>query len=190
DFTNDFARVRSILRDEMLVRRPGPVRASDGISLLSRLDERTAARTAGIEQALLHIAKSLEPLPGAKSVVLIGYGFGRFSWSGVVLMDGYEAAAAALKQARVSVFTLNVTQADFNSLQAGLQSVSAETGGIYESLFHFPVLAIRRVANALSGHYVLFVERPVLPAGTHRIEVRLPSGRGRLVAARGFVRVP
>jgi hypothetical protein len=46
---------------------------------------------------------------------------------------------------------------------------------------------VRRVAQALAGHYVLFVERPSLPAGAHRIHVRLTSDRGRIAAGRGFV---
>ena len=189
DFTNDVARIRSVLSDEILVKRPGPVAPSQDVSLTSGLDERAAARISSIEQALRHVAQSLEPLPGAKSIVLLGYGFGRWTPGGVMLMDGYEAAAAALKRARAAVFTLNVTQADYNSLQAGLQSVSTETGGLYASLYTFPVQAIRRVTHALAGHYVLFVERPDLPRGAHAIDVRLVSGRGRLVSGRRVVRV-
>ena len=190
DFTNDATRLRAILRDDLLVRHPGPAAASAGLSLLSRLDEPTARRTWSIEQALRRVAEALEPLPGAKSVVLIGYGFGRFSFSGVILMDGYEEAAAALKRARAAVFALNVTQADYNSLQAGLESVSEETGGVYAKLYPFPEQGIRRVTHALAGHYVLFVERPDLPGGAHRIDVRLASDRGRLVAGRGFLQIP
>jgi VWFA-related protein len=190
DFTNDFARVRAVLRDDLLVRRPGPVTRSEGVSLLARLGEQSAARTHRIEDALRRVAEALEPLPGAKSVVLFGYGFGRLMMSGVIMMHGYEEAAAALKRARAAVFTLNVTEADYNSLQAGLQSVSEETGGLYASLYAFPMQAIRRVTHALTGHYVLFVERPDLPRGAHRIEVRLASRRGRVVAGRGLLQVP
>src|SRR5688500_13295397 len=69
---------------------------------------------------LRRIGESLEPLPDAKTVLVLGYGFGRFNarTGGVVLMDGYEEATVALQRARVAVFTLNVTQANFNSLQA------------------------------------------------------------------------
>jgi len=190
DFTNDFERVRAVLRDDVLRRHPGPAARARDVSLIARLDERTAARTHAVERALQRIAESLEPLPGAKSVVLLGYGFGRFSFSGVILMDGYEEAAAALKRARAAVFTLNVTQADYNSLQAGLESVSEETGGVYAKLYPFPEQGIRRVTHALAGHYVLFVERPDLPGGAHRIDVRLASDRGRLVAGRGFLQIP
>jgi hypothetical protein len=82
----------------------------------------------------------------------------------------------------VAVFTLNVTQADYNSLQAGLQTVSAETGGFYASTYNYPLRAIETLGRALSGHYVLFVERPDLRRGAHRIEVRLTKRKGTVIA--------
>ena len=184
DFTSDLGRVRSILGNDVIVQKPPAVTASRGVSLLSRLDRASDARIFGIEHALRRLGESLEPLPGAKTIVVLGYGFGRFNGAtgGVVLMDGYEEASAALQRARVAVFTLNVTQADFNSLQAGLQTVSAETGGLYASTYNFPMLAIDRLGKALAGHYVLFVERPDLRRGAHRIEVRLTRRNGTVIA--------
>jgi VWFA-related protein len=212
DFTNDLEAVRSVLAEDVLLRHPGPVAASDGVSLLARLDldrgaslscdEReqnsrkashnglqSAARISGIEHALRHIAELLEPLPGAKSLVLLGYGFGRFDArsGGVTLMDGYDQASAALQRARVAVFTLNVTQAHYNSLQVGLQAVAAETGGVYTSTYEFPSLAIQRLSHALAGHYVLFVEKPDYRKGEHRIEVRLTGRRGTVIARTSYV---
>jgi VWFA-related protein len=184
DFTNDFERVRSVLAEDVLLRYPGPVVAARDLSLMAGLDKDAPPRIFEIEQALRHIAGRLEPLPGAKSLVMLGYGFGRYDARAhaVTLMDGYEEAAAALQRARVAVFSLNVTQAHFNSLQAGLQTVSAETGGLYASTYEFPARAVRRVSHALAGYYVLFVERPELEAGVHRLEVRLTARRGTVVA--------
>ena len=188
DFTSDVDRVRSVLKD-VLLHRPGPVTASQGESLLARLDLRSAKRARSFEDGLRMIGEALEPLPGAKSVVLLGYGFGRFNPStlGVTLMDGYDEARAALQQARASVFTLNVTQANYNSLQAGLQSVAAATGGFYASTYEFPALALDRVVHALQGHYVLFVDKPSTKAGEHRIEVRLKDRDGTVFARSGYV---
>jgi VWFA-related protein len=189
DFTSDFARVRSILAKHVITSHPGPAQPSRWPSLMDRLDTRTTARASGIEHALRYIGEALEPLPGAKSLVLLGYGFGRFdpSSGGVILMDGYADASAALQRARVAVFTLNVTQAHYNSLQAGLQTVSAETGGLYASTYEFPNLAIRQVNHALAGYYVLFVEKPAVATGGHRIEVRLIKHQGVVVARASFV---
>ena len=189
DFTNDFERVRSVLAEDVLLRHPGPVVASRDVSLMAGLDKDATPRIFEIEQALRHIAGRLEPLAGAKSLVMLGYGFGRYDARAnvVTLMDGYEEAAAALQRARVAVFSLNVTQAHFNSLQAGLQTVSAETGGLYASTYEFPAWAVRRVSHALAGHYVLFVEKPELEAGVHRLEVRLTARRGTVMARNSYM---
>ena len=189
DFTNNIERVRSILSRDVIVTRPGPVSASGDVSLMPTLDEGSARRIFSIEHALRLIAESLEPLPGAKSLVLLGYGFGRFDArsGGVLLMDGYEEASAALQRARVAVFTLNVTQAHYNSLQAGLQTVAAETGGMYASTYEFPTRAVERVSRALEGYYVLFVEKPDLERGEHRIEVRLAGRKGTVIARSKYV---
>ena len=189
DFTSQLDRVRMILADEVLRRYPQPVSASPDVSLMSRLDPDTAARISDVEDALRHIAESLEPLPGAKSLVMLGHGFGRFNarTGDVALLDGYAEASAALQRARVAVFSLNVTQAHFNSLQAGLQTVAAETGGLYSSTYEFPTTAVERVSRALAGYYVLFVEKPDLGQGVHRIEVGLRARRGSVFARSSYV---
>ena len=191
DFTNNFRHVRSILAKDVITSHPGAVQASRWPSLMERLDTRTAAGVNSIEHALRHIAEALAPLPGAKSLVFLGYGFGRLSATSgaVILMDGYGEASAALQRARVSVFTLNVTQAHYNSLQAGLETVAAETGGLYSSTFEFPNLAIRQVNNALAGHYVLFVEAPPVDRGEHRIDVKLTRARGTVTARASYAAV-
>jgi VWFA-related protein len=189
DFTSDVDRVRELLTKRVLLRLPPPVIASEGPSLLARLDLESRKRTGGFEDSLQMIGEALEPLPGAKSVVLLGYGFGRFDPStlGATMTPRYDDARAALQQARASVFSLNVTQANYNSLQAGLQNVSAATGGFYASTYEFPVLAMERVVHALRGYYVLFVEKPDAKAGQHRIDVRLAKRNGRVFARSGYV---
>jgi hypothetical protein len=189
DLTGDVDRVRSLLTEEVLLHRPPPVTAADGPSLLARLDLASTKRAGGFEHSLHMIAEALEPLPGAKSVVLLGYGFGRFNARtlGVTLMDGYDEARVALQQARASVFSLNVTQADFNSMQMGLQSVSAATGGLYSGTYQFPARAMARVIHALRGNYVLFVEKPGGRTGEHRIEVRLSDRAGTVFARSSYV---
>ncbi|HET8648095.1 MAG TPA: hypothetical protein VFO85_21545, partial [Vicinamibacteria bacterium] len=95
----------------------------------------------------------------------------------------YEPARAALARAGVSVFTLDLTDADYHSLELGLQQVAEDTGGTYARTHLFPRAAMQRLEAALSGHYVLSFERPALPRGQHRIEVRL-AGRREVVLSR------
>jgi VWFA-related protein len=189
DFTDDVERIRSLLQKHLLMRLPPPVIASDGSSLLAQLDLDSRKRTGDFETSLQMIGEALEPLPGAKSVVLLGYGFGRFdrrTW-GATMMSAYDDARMALQQARASVFSLNVTQANFNSLQAGLENVSAATGGFYASTYEFPALAMQRVVHALQGYYVLFVDKPTRKAGEHRIDVRLAQRNGNVFARSSYV---
>jgi VWFA-related protein len=189
DFTNDVEHVRSLLQKHLLMRLPPPVIASEGPSLFTRLDLDSRKRTGDFETSLQMIGEALEPLPGAKSVVLLGYGFGRFdrtTW-GATMMPAYDDARMALQQARASVFSLNVTQANFNSLQAGLQNVSAATGGFYASTYEFPVLAMERVVHALQGYYVLFVDKPRTKPGEHRIDVQLVDRKGSVFARSSYI---
>jgi len=189
DFTNDVEHVRSLLQKHLLMRLPPPVIASEGPSLVARLDLDSRKRTDDFERSLQMIGEALEPLPGAKSVVLLGYGFGRFdprTW-GATMMPSYDDARTALQQARASVFSLNVTQANFNSLQVGLQNVSAATGGFYASTYEFPALAMERVVHALRGYYVLFVDKPGTKAGQHRIDVHLTRRDGTVFARSSYV---
>jgi VWFA-related protein len=189
DFTADVDRVRALLKEDLLLRGVPAVTVADGPSLLARLDLSSRRRSGDFERSLQMIGEALQPLPGAKSVVLLGYGFGRFNPStlGATMMPAYGEARAALQSARASVFSLNVTQANFNSLQAGLQAVSAATGGFYTSTYEFPMLAMDRVVRAIEGYYVLFVEKPKTKAGEHRIEVELVDRQGTVFARSGYV---
>jgi VWFA-related protein len=189
DFTSNVEHVRSVLKEHVLLRFPPPLIASESPSLLARLDLASTKRAGDFENSLRMIGEALESLPGAKSVVLLGYGFGRFDRStlGATMMPSYDEARAALQRARASVFSLNVTQANYNSLQVGLQEVAAATGGFYASTYEFPTLAMERVVHALRGYYVLFVDKPRAKAGVHRINVRLVGRNGSVFARSGYI---
>jgi hypothetical protein len=92
DFTNDVERLDRILSHDLLLEQPPPIETSSAPSLVERLGPDEARRTYGIERAMALIGEALEPLPGAKSLVLIGYGFGRLGLSGVAMENDYGAA--------------------------------------------------------------------------------------------------
>ena len=187
DFTNDFDRVRRVFQHGILFERAAPVQESVGLSLLRRLDSRTASRTYTIEGALRRIGEALEHLPGVKSVVLVGHGFGRLGLNGVTMENEYDAMRDALQAARASVFSLDVTEADYHSLEAGLQLIAADTGGFFARTHVFTEHAIDSLVGALAGHYALFVEQPPLERGAHRIEVKLTRRKGQVFANRTYV---
>jgi VWFA-related protein len=186
DFTNDLERVRALLQHDILLGEPAALVESDAPSLVASLGARQAQDASTMEEALALVGRALEPLPGAKSVIVFGHGFGRLGLSGVTLAPGYDEARRSLRAARASVFCLDVTQADYHSLEVGLQQVAEDTGGFFERTYLFPALALNRLAGVLAGHYVLMVERPPVRRGRHRVDVSVPH-RSATVLVRDFV---
>ncbi len=188
DFTNDREQIDAVLRHGILFGdAPTALNGSPGLSLIDRLSPSAARRTYRIEDALRLLGDALDPLPGVKSVVLIGHGFGRLGPTGVAMEPGYAEARAALQKARASVFCLDVTDADYHSLEAGLQMVAGETGGLFVRTHIFTERALDLLVGALAGHYVLFVEKPDVGRGTHRIDVQLVRRKGNVLAKTAFV---
>jgi VWFA-related protein len=187
DFTNDRERLDRVLAQGVLFERPPRVPAASTPSLVERLDPDRARHAYGIERALELIGDALAPLPGSKSLVLIGHGFGRFGRSGVAMEDDYGPARRALVASRTSVFSLDVTDADYHSLEAGLQLVSEQTGGFYARTHIFPDVAMRRLSGALAGYYVLFVEKPESQRAMHDIGTELTRRKGHVLATSSYV---
>jgi VWFA-related protein len=183
DFTNDREHLDRVLAHGVLFERPPPVAASPTPSLVERLAPERGRKTYRIERALELIGEALEPLPGSKSLVLIGHGFGRFSRDGVTMENDYDSARHALVASRTSVFSLDVTNADYHSLEAGLQLVSEQTGGFYARTHIFPDAAMHRLAGALAGYYVLFVEKPESQRSVHNVKTELTRRKGSVLAA-------
>jgi VWFA-related protein len=186
DFTNDRESLDRLLQHGVLLDRPPLVPRQNDPSLVERLDPRQANHAYGMERALLLIGRALEPLPGSKSVVLVGHGFGHYTPDGVFMEADYEPARRALVAARTSVFSLDVTDADYHSLEAGLQMVSEETGGFYARTHIFPGQAMQRLSGALAGSYVLFVEAPDDSRAEHAIEVTLLHRKGHVLATTSY----
>ena len=192
DFTDDLDRARTVLADEIMFGRPPVLEPEDEPSLLATLSQDEGRRTWEIQGALQRLGEALEPLPGAKSVVLIGYGFGDLrvvlGMVGSSLDDRYVEARQALEAARASVFTLDVAQADYHTFEHGLQMVAEDTGGFYVRTYQRPPRrAVDRVANAMAGRYVLFTERPEVEPGEYPIEVGVGDLDGTVLARSTYV---
>jgi len=187
DFTADLGAVRRILDESVLLRWPAPLPPSDPPSLAATLDRQEALDAASPEQALLALGRALLPIPGAKTVLLFGYGLGRLEGGTVQLDAHYGAARAALDRARTAVFCLDVTEATWHSLEVGLQQVAEDTGGQYFKVHENAGAALSRVAAALAGHYVLAFERPEGPRGEHRVRLALARRRGTILTRTRYV---
>jgi VWFA-related protein len=185
DFTTDRAPVRRILERGLLLESPRPIgEPADAVSLTRTLSQAAGRRAYPVEKALRLIGDALEPLPGSKSIILFGHGLGRYTAEGVMKEKGYDEAVTALQRARAAVFSIDVTLADYHSLEVGLQAVSEETGGFYERSFHFPDRTVQRLVGALAGHYVLIVDASDASPKRTDLSVKLTRHSGSVLARR------
>ena len=187
DFTADMDRIREALRNNILFGGRAPENDARFPSLRARLEEQQPDRSDTIESSLRLIANALIPLPGAKSIVLVGHGFGAPRPGLGSAENGYDETSVALQRARASVFCLDVTDADSHTLEAGLQTVADDTGGFYARTHIFGGVALNRLASALAGQYVLIVERPNATRGDHSLEVKLKGREGSVLAKNAYV---
>jgi VWFA-related protein len=184
DFTDDRERIRQAMRDSLAIDEPPPPPVVPMPSLARRLDRQQMKDASSPEHALFLVGNALHPIPGPKSLLLFGWGLGKLAGGRVHMGGEYMIAKRALESSRVSVFSIDITQADWHSLGAGLAQAAADTGGFYESSYLFPQLAVNRLERTLQGHYELEVRKPELKTiGVHTIEVNV-ARRGAVVMAR------
>lgn len=182
DFTRDRGAVHEALDRAMLF---GHERGSSGgetISLAKTFDFDAAWRAASAERGLEVTAKALEPLPGEKVVVFVGWGLGTFGSNGVKMKPAFAPAVRALKAARATVFVLDITNAGYHSLEVGLEAIAAATGGTYAKTHLFPLHATDFLARAIAGHYLLTLDRDALPEGGGRVKIELWRKKGTVLA--------
>jgi VWFA-related protein len=195
DFTADRALVDAVLERGILLHAPpADVPVTGAPSLALHYDQRAARDASSMERALLVLARALMLVPGSKSLVVVGHGFGRAGIGApgslsapMVFEEAYDEAARLLMASRTTVFCLDTTRAASHALEVGLQRVAADTGGFFARTQDFPVAALRRLGEALAGRYEVVIEKPALPPGQHRITVELAGRKGLILARRSYV---
>jgi VWFA-related protein len=185
DFTTDRERVGQAIDRGVLMNRTLPKAATDGAALEVLLAADAARRAYSLEKALGLVGKALASVPGERSLVLVGSNMGR---SPTVLLSEaeYMEAQQALSDARVAVYSLDVTEADHHTLEAGLQQVAADTGGFYARTHDFTAQAVDKLKGALEGHYLLTFAKPDGPRGYHEVKLRLARGGATVLAHGGY----
>jgi VWFA-related protein len=180
DFTDDRDALSRAVFEAI---KTGPAAAPDPArfpSLAAGWDLEAARRAATPDRGLAVAAQALARIPGAKSLLFFGWGL--HIRNDPKNVDDWVAALRGLAAARTSLFALDVTDADYHTLETTLEVASDLTGGTYEKTHELPQLALRRVARAISGRYVLVVVRPEGAAGFHTVSVRLAGRKGRVNA--------
>lgn len=160
--------------DEPRLRRRGATYLSE------HLDPRAARDAATPDRGLEVLADALVHVPGEKVLIYLGWGLAEGGRSA-----DYLKALRALVASRTTVFVLDTTSADYHTLEEGLRGLAVATGGFYESTQDFAGEAATRIAHAISGHYVLSLDRRDLPAANERVRVRLRRREGRVLVVPG-----
>ncbi len=182
DFTRDVEATVAAIDTGVLWSLERPVDPAEPLSLARNFDSAAARDAATPERALELVARALAPLPGEKTILFLGWGLGRYTRDGVRMRPDYKPALHALHAAQASVFVLDTSSADSHSLEVGLQQVAAATGGAYFSTFRLPALATRTLARAISGYYVLTLDRAAVGDDQGRVDVELRGKRGTVLA--------
>lgn len=184
DFTSDPNRVRDAARQSLEIDEPLPPRLVPNPSLARRMDPKEMRDAKSSEESLILLGNALRSIPGPKSLVLFGWGLGKKTGNSISMTGAYMIARHVLEAARVSIFALDVTLADYHDLELGMQKAAGDTGGFYAKTYTFPQIAVDRLTKTLAGHYELEVRKPEgLRPGTHSIEVRV-ARKGTNVMAR------
>lgn len=181
DFTADREAVHAAIDLAMLWSTEREVAPGDPVSLAAHLDPAEARKAASTERAWQLVARALKPLPGEKTVIYLGWSFDRFDRDG---SPGYKSTLQALRDAKASVFVLDVTSADYHDLEIGLQSMAEDTGGMYLSTFRLPQLATQTLAQTISGYYVLSLDRSGFAGEDGQLDIGLRNNRQGIVLTR------
>ncbi|HUP63037.1 MAG TPA: VWA domain-containing protein [Thermoanaerobaculia bacterium] len=183
DFTSDKDAVRAALRETLRTNIPPPPPLVPNPALAPFLDREAMRRAADSERGLLLVGDALRNIAGPKTMLLFGWGLGRWSRGVVWMTRDYEKARRALDAARTSIFALDTMHADYHDLELGLMTAAEDTGGFYAKTHVFPQIAVERLQRTLAGHYELELRRPNdLEPGTHDLRIRVKR-RGVTVLA-------
>lgn len=181
DFTADRQAVHAAIDLAMLWSPEREVAPGDPVSLAAHLDPAKARKAASTERAWQLMARALKPLPGEKTVIYLGWSFDRFDKDG---SPHYKPTMQALRDAKVSVFVLDVTSADYHDLEIGLQRMASATGGLYLRTFRLPRLATQTLAQTISGYYVLSLDPSSLAGEDGQLDIGLRNNRQGIVLSR------
>lgn len=180
DFTVDHDALAEMITTTEILH--GTIEAPDPTTprLSEYFDVEQARKAATISGALELVAQALAPIPGPKSLVLFGWGLGRHNRGHPITTAGYSNAVAALATARTSVFSLDITTADWHTLEIGLRKVAEDTGGIYLKTHLFPDTAIDKLVRVISSYYELSIVPPPKLKHPYLIDVKVKRRGARV----------
>jgi len=160
DWTSDPDQIRSAIDDAFHNTYQSWPSDDPSQSLEEHFDREHAKEIAKPEVALEYLGNVLENSPGTKQIFYVGWGMGRHTQEIARMKREYEPAIFSLAKSNSTVYSLDISQADYHSLEVGMQMVAQETGGTYERLNNFSSGAFDRVLQAVEGYYLITFNPP------------------------------
>ena len=190
DFTDDRAKIDAAISAAIRRGDPPPPDPDSHPALGRHLDLAAARKCATPERALEVLARALAPIAGGKTLLYFGWGLGTvggLTGPNASEQQAWIDALHRMSEARTTIFTLDVTDADYHSLEGSIQQLAELTGGTYQKTHIHPDLAMDLVGKAISGRYVLVLVKPPGPRGEHSVEIALAGKKGRVISRQYFV---
>ena len=184
DFTSDREQLRRVILHDMVVGGPPPIASAP--TLAERLSPQDAWGAQRMETALTRLGDALAPLPGAKDIVMLGYGMNDYVIADMPNDAKFTDALASLAAARISVYCIDIVRADYHPRGEALRRLAEESGGLYFQSHIFTKAVFDRLSDALSGRYVLLVVPPDGLRDQQEIDVKLVRRKGTVVARRWY----
>jgi VWFA-related protein len=192
DFTGDSARLGAAIerafQGEAEPARVEPAR--NGPSLVRGFDFDAARKAVTPEAAMGIAAKAAAPILGAKAMVLFGWGLQTIGGiSGPNPKDRRDEMEAwpYLEASRMTVFVLDVTDAESHLGEIKMQTFAAASGGSYEKTNVFAGAPFERILKATSGRYIVVFRKPDLPRGRHMVHLEVSRRNIRVMARPEYV---
>ena len=190
DFTDDHEAIADIVRGSIMPYSPAAFVRGDGPVLSDHLERSALRDVYSPEHALLVLGEALREIPGPKTILYIGWGVGFLGGGMVHLRPEYGPALEALTASRTTVFMLDITEADYHTLETPMIRVAQETGGFYFKIKDSSYVAMNMVERMVSGRYVLACELPDVDPGPRALRIGLVGHPGGQVLHRDVVAVP
>jgi hypothetical protein len=149
-----------------------------------------ARKAATMSRGLELVGQALAQFPGPKTLVLFGWGVGRFNPGHRITTPDLTSAIASLTTARTSVFSVDITSADYHTLEIGLQKLSDDTGGLYFKTYLFPGIAMEQLVRVISSYYELSILPPPKFKHPYRINVKVNRKGARVYVRQNHPSIP
>ncbi|MEE8368002.1 MAG: VWA domain-containing protein [Thermoanaerobaculia bacterium] len=201
DFTQDREAITRALSDAARGEDPGnnwPSRRqaipSTRASLFRSLPvgKKLRKETRVIYDAIRLLAEATGHIVGRKNLLLFSTGFGVVDGSGIFARPDrryYPDLEQALNDNHVAIYTMDLVPVGSRHSQEGfLNTLAADSGGLYyHNIINF-LTPLRKIANENIGYYLLSyrAEHPVGEVGYQKVSIRMRERRLKVRAPRGY----